>query len=739
MKLNDPVPEALHEQLKDRLGGDERILHSLRSDLTVDRRYGPSYLVVTDGRVVTLSGSGIVSDLPLGDVLEVKVDELFGSGRLLATTDGCEQSLIVYSRALVPEFAVMCRVINELIHGREPQLPEDDDKAYCVKCGAPLPERGTRCPLCVPRLKILMRLLRLLKPYKWKTVLLISTTFCTVISQMGPPYLTKLIVDDVIGAGNHQNLPAWIGLMLACGLLFLAARLSGGGLTAWLGARVVADLRAALHSTLQRLRMSYFHGRESGQIVGRVMHDTMELQHFLIDGSSYFLVETVSLVSIAVILLVLDAQLAVMVFLPVPILIGGGKVFWRKLIPLFHKQGSKIGALHSILGESIRGLKAIKAYSGETRRVREFDGTNEGVFNLRYRLERTFMGFSEGMFWVMSLGVAAVWFLAARRIAADNPADPLTLGTLLAFVGYIWLFYGPLQWFTAVLNWMTHAFSGAERIFAVLDSREEVYEAPDAVALPALKGGISFKDVRFSYDRGKEVINGVSFDIAPGEMIGLVGKSGAGKSTIINLICHFYDVDSGLITIDGHPISKIKLAQLRGSIGMVMQEPFLFNASIAENIGYGMSNATFKDIVRSAKAAKAHDFIVAKEDGYDTVVGEGGANVSVGEKQRLAIARAVLHDPPILILDEATSSVDTETEKGIQEAMANLVRGRTTIGIAHRLSTLRNATRLIVIDDGKIAEVGTHDELLAKQDGTYARLVRIQTELSQIKGDVWKE
>jgi ATP-binding cassette subfamily B protein len=341
------------------------------------------------------------------------------------------------------------------------------------------------------------------------------------------------------------------------------------------------------------------------------------------------------------------------------------------------------------------------------------------------------------MSWAMSLGVAAVWYFAANRISHGDPR--LTLGTLLAFVGYLYLFFGPLRWFTAVVNWMTHAFAGAERVFAVLDSQPEVYDAPDAVSLAKIKGAICFKDVRFSYERGKEVIKGISFDIEAGEMIGLVGKSGAGKSTIINLICRFYDVDSGLITLDGHPLKKIRLEQMRRQMGIVPQDPFLFNASILENIRYGRPEASFDDVVRAARAANAHDFILDKEEGYDAIIGEKGTTLSGGEKQRIAIARAILHDPPVLILDEATSSVDTETEKGIQEAIAYLIKGRTTIAIAHRLSTLRNARRLIVIDDGQIVEMGTHDELLAR-DGHYAKLVKMQTELNKIQSEavVWK-
>ena len=350
------------------------------------------------------------------------------------------------------------------------------------------------------------------------------------------------------------------------------------------------------------------------------------------------------------------------------------------------------------------------------------------------RIERNWIGFERGSFWIMSVGVTAVWFFAARRIALGGK---LSIGDLLAFVGYIWLFYGPLQWFSVVLNWMSHAFAGAERIFAVLDTEPEIYESPDAVHLARIRGEIRFQDVHFSYERGKEVIKGIDLRIEPGEMIGLVGKSGAGKSTIINLICRFYDADSGAIRIDGNPIDRIRLQDLRTQIGIVMQEPFLFRASIFENISYGAPDTQFADVVRAAKAANAHGFIADKEHGYDTVIGEGAEKLSTGEKQRIAIARAILNDPPILILDEATSSVDSETEKAIQEATAELVRNRTTIAIAHRLATLRNADRLVVVDEGKIAEVGSHDELLAT-DGIYAGLVKTQAALSELRSKVWE-
>jgi ATP-binding cassette subfamily B protein len=736
MKLSSPIPTNIQSQLSSLLLPEEKILFSVKSDLTRIQKFGNTWLCATASTLIVCDDTNIIQTLMLSDITEVEVEELFGASRLVAKTDLKTIPVIWYSRAFVPEFGVFCRVINQLIKGIEPQLPEEEEPAYCPKCGKPLPERGGTCLRCLPRFLIFNRLLELCIPFKSKLFWLIGVTALTVGTQMIAPYVTKRIVDDVIKGGQGEMLVPWISIMVGSGFLYLLARFTAGFISTWLAARMVSDLRARLHETVQRLTLGYFNRRGSGELVSRIMHDTEELQHFLIDGMPYLLINSVSFISITVILIRLDARLALLVFLPVPFLIFGANWFWKRLRPMFHKRGSTVGAMHSILAESIAGIKVVKAFTRESDRSQQFNKINERLFNLRYNIDRTFTGFQEVMFWIMQLGVSAIWFFAAWRISHNDPT--LTLGTLLAFVGYIWLLYGPLQWFTAVLNWMTHAFASAERIFTVLDTRAEVYEAPSSVTMPIVRGNVTFNDVRFSYERGKEVIRGISFDIAAGEMIGLVGKSGAGKSTIINLICRFFDADSGMVSIDGHDIRTINLRDVRSHIGIVMQEPFLFNTSIMENIRYGKPTATFEEVVRAARAAWAHDFILDKEDGYDTVIGEHGVMLSGGEKQRISIARAILHDPPILILDEATSSVDSETEKHIQEAIATLVKGRTTIAIAHRLATLRNAHRLFVIEDGNIVEQGTHDELMV-HNGAYAKLVSMQTEINRIRAEVWKE
>jgi ATP-binding cassette, subfamily B, bacterial len=733
----ETLPPQIADLLKSIVESDEKTLFVQKSDLTHELKFGTSWLVITNKRVAAFTGEKLHVTLKVSEIKKALIVELFSGGKLVVEAATGDRNLIYYSKVYIPEFAALCRIIGELAEGKEPVPPQAIEPAFCSKCKSPLPERGANCTACVQRMQVLYRLLGLLRPYRSKVILLVVSTFITVLANMGPPYITMKIVDEVIREERHDRLNLWIGALLACGIVTLASRLVSGTLTSWIGARLVTDLRSRLHAALQRLQMNYFQRRESGELVGRVMNDTGELQHFLTDGFPYLLVNIISFFVIAGILISLDHKLAMLVFVPVPFLLIGGKWFWTRLIPMYHKQGYRNGALHSILHESIYGIRIVKAFAQEKDRESKFDSTNEKLFGARCTVERTYLGFSELMFWIMTIGVTAVWYFGVRRIAGGD--QNLSMGTLLAFVGYIWLFFGPLQWFTAVMNWMTHAFSGAERIFAVLDSAPETYDAPDAISVPEVKGAIAFKDVRFSYDRGKEVIKGISIDVKPGEMIGLVGKSGAGKSTIINLVSRFYDVDSGMITIDGHPIKKLKLQEFRRQLGIVPQDPFLFNASVLENIRYGRPLASFEDVVRAARAANAHDFIVDKEDGYDTIIGEKGTMLSGGEKQRIAIARAILHNPPILILDEATSAVDSETEKAIQDAIAFLIRGRTTIAIAHRLATLRNANRLIVIEDGKIAEQGTHDELLASE-GVYAKLVKIQTDINRITSEsvVWK-
>ena len=734
-RFHEPLPNALAAHVP----ANESIRYCLKGDMDREGHFADSYLIVTDKSAIGLGEGQDPVTVELAEIDSAKNIELFGGGRVMIKTAQGMVTLICYSRDLIPEFAAGARIIEDLVNDREIILPTLDGPAYS-KSGVPLPERGAQSPTDVPRMEIIRRLYEIVQPYRWRLVLMTIAMLVTVVAQMSIPLITKFIVDEVLNEGDlalvdtakaTQTLGLLCSLIAAAYIVIGIGRIFGNSVTAWLSGRVTADLRERLHNQTQRLTMSYHGKRESGELISRVMNDTAELKQFLVEGVPYLFINTLSFVAIGAILFWLNPFLALFVFLPVPLHTIGGGWFWKRLVPLFHKRGNRNSVMHSTLGESIRGIKSVKALNQESRRQQQFARDNESFFTVVFRLEKTWIRFAEIMALVIGLGSVAVWYFGGREIL--DPTSSFTFGDLIAFIGYMVMFYAPLQWFTAVINWMTHAFASAERILHILDQKPEQYDDPDAITLPEIEGSIRFDDVRFSYDRGKEVIKGLTVDIKPGEMIGLVGKSGAGKSTIINLCCRFYDVDSGTILVDGHNLRTIKLSQWRENIGIVMQDPFLFNASIMNNISYGRPEASFEDIVRAARAAEAHEFILGKEEGYDTLVGESGSNLSGGEKQRLAIARAILNDPPILILDEATSAVDSETEKAIQAAIAKLVKGRTTLAIAHRLATLRNADRLLVIDDGQIIEMGTHEELLAKENGHFAKLVRIQAENNRLK------
>lgn len=361
--------------------------------------------------------------------------------------------------------------------------------------------------------------------------------------------------------------------------------------------------------------------------------------------------------------------------------------------------------------------------------MRRFDKNNEGVFRGDYESEKETFIFFGTLSMLTSTGLILVWYFGGMDIIEGT----FTLGSLMMFISYLWMLYEPLQWFGELNTWSSRAMSGAEKIFEIIDTPIETDDQENPVAMPNIKGEVVFKDAFFAYEPGKPVLKDINLEVASGEMIGLVGKSGAGKSTLINLLCRFYDIDEGALTIDGVNIKDISLENLRSQIGMVLQESFFFSGTIGENIRYGRPMAPLKEIMAAARAANAHDFICAKPDGYDTQVGENGRELSGGERQRIAIARAIIHNPRILILDEATSSVDTHTEKLIQEAIANLIKGRTTFAIAHRLSTLRRADRLVVLDEGKIAEVGSHAELMKKK-GHFYRMVETQRATTAILG-----
>ncbi|MCZ6678633.1 MAG: ABC transporter ATP-binding protein, partial [Candidatus Poribacteria bacterium] len=543
-----------------------------------------------------------------------------------------------------------------------------------------------------------------------------------------PPFITQRIIDDVLTPRSNFVLLVWlVAGLFGIRLLSWLSQVGRTALSSWLGFRASADIRAELYRCLQFLPLRFYDKRKVGALISRMTNDADRLEEYIAFDVPFIFSNILLLLGIFALLLYKNWLLTLYVLLPVPPIVLGGMLIWTRMERYWRRWSTKWGRFSAHLNESITGIRLVKAFSQEKRESIRFDERNDELRQVSVSADRAWFVFFTITNFLMSFGVFFVWYFGGQQLLGGD----LKLGELVAFISYLWMLYRPLQWFGEVYNFMLRAFVGAERIFEVMDTPTEPFNAPDAIPMPDIEGRVTFKDTAFGYDPGKPVLKEINLDVAPGEMIGLVGKSGVGKSTIINLICRFYDINRGSLEIDGVDIRALRLEDLRSNIGLVHQEPTLFNSTIADNIRYAKPDATFDEVVRAAMAAEAHEFIVAKPDGYDTMVGERGNKLSGGEKQRISIARAILHDPKILILDEATSSLDTPTEKKIQTAIARLVKGRTTFAIAHRLSTLRNADRLVVLDDGKIAEVGTHEELMDRK-GLFYNLVHTQQETTAI-------
>jgi ATP-binding cassette subfamily B protein len=433
------------------------------------------------------------------------------------------------------------------------------------------------------------------------------------------------------------------------------------------------------------------------------------------------------LMGVGIFLLKLSPRLTVFVFIPIVATVLFLKMIFPSIRIYFHRFFQRRAGLSALVNDSISGMRVIKAFGQEPVELEKFDRRSSSYRDAGTELVKKWSIYRPFLHFLIMCGIVIVWFVGGKQVFSGN----MTVGEIVAYSGYLMMFYRPVFMLTRMAQMISNSLAAAERVFDVIDTEPEIKEAPDAVSMPEINGEIEFSNVTFGYSKFKPVVRDLSVKVYANEMVGLVGRSGAGKSTIINLICRLYDVNKGEILIDGIDIRKIRYSDLRSQIGVVLQETFLFNGTIFDNIAYAKPDAAKEEVIEASIAANAHEFIINKPDGYDTEVGERGDRLSVGEKQRVSIARAILRNPRILILDEATSSVDTQTEKKIQDALANLVRGRTTIAIAHRLSTLRNCSRILVIEDGTVAEVGTHGELMAGK-GIFHDLVMMQKELSKI-------
>ena len=728
------LPSHWAAELEPQLGTDEKPQACVEIDLDTRLQFTDGVVIVTNQRLLAKApGEKSWQQWPLRAGLVLNHHDHAGVG-MLELTD--QQGRLAIWRYTLSRNLAALRVISEFDLHRDSRvsgkavLRSTDD--LCPKCNAPLPPGEDECPICShetaapPSTWTLFRLARFARPYKWQLFFGFLLTLASTGATLVPPYLTMPLMDNVlIPFQNGQPIDWELVSFYLSGLL-------GAAIVAWglgwirtyilsrVSERIGRDLRTTTYEHLLGLSLEYFGGKRTGDLMARIGNETDRINIFLSLDLLNFATDVLMIVMTAIILFTINPWLALVTLLPLPIIGWLIHVVREKLRTGFEKIDRVWAEVTNVLADTIPGIRVVKAFAQEKREGDRFRSANEHNLAMNDKLNKTWSLFTPTVTLLTEIGLLVVWIFGIWQISKGNS----TVGVLTAFLAYISRFYTRLDSMSRIVSATQRAASSTKRIFDILDHVSSVPEPTNPVHLSKVTGQLELKKASFRYGT-RSVTRDVDLVIQPGEMIGLVGHSGSGKSTLVNLICRFYDVSEGQVLIDGVDVRSVPVAEFRQHIGLVLQEPFLFFGTIAENIAYGKPKATRQEIIAAARAAHAHEFILRLPHGYDSLVGERGQGLSGGERQRISIARALLIDPRILILDEATSAVDTETEKEIQKALDNLVRGRTTIAIAHRLSTLRKADRLVVMDRGRIVEIGNHDQLMAIE-GHYYKLYQAQ-------------
>jgi ATP-binding cassette subfamily B protein len=560
-------------------------------------------------------------------------------------------------------------------------------------------------------------LLRLTRPYKTRTLLSVASLLLATATALAPPYLSKYAVDE--GIAQHDLTKLWwiVGAFLVAGLFNWGMSYAQTYLSGWVGERILADLRNRLFDHLQRLSLGFYERNRAGVIISRLTNDVEAIDQLVTDGVTSLVQNTLTLIGTAILLFILDWRLALATLIVIPFMSVATVIFRTRSARAYSQVRERLGLVTATLAEDIAGMRMVQAFTREETNIRNFRGVTE-----RYRESNMQTVVLNGLYFpfvdlLSTVALAVVLGFGGHLYFQGE----VTLGTLFAFMLYVQNFFDPVQQLSQLYGTFLSATAALDKIVDVLDKEPEVVDKPHAEALPHVEGRVSFDQVRFGYGDGPEVLHGLDLDVPEGTTVALVGHTGAGKSTIAKLLARFYDPRDGRITIDGHDLLDVTQASLRRQLGIVPQEGFLFAGTVSENIAFGRPEARPEEIVRAAQTIGAHDFILRLEDGYETQLQERGSRLSLGQRQLVALARALLADPRILILDEATSSVDIGTERKIERALRTLLAGRTAFVIAHRLSTIRDADLIVVLEHGQVVEQGSHDELLQAR-GLYTSL-----------------
>jgi len=733
---NKAVPEKAREAFEKHMQPDEQLLFVVVGDLTMDASYGETAMGVTETGFMVYEPGSELRTYRHDEVSSAKVRRMYGNARLRVDfADGRKgEDVFRFTYAIVALADMAAAFIENVGSGKSPEEEYEVVQAtfeklmnVCPKCGRTLLHPGAECINCQSKGKIAKKLVKYIKPEVKTLLICLFLSILTTTVALAPPYMTGRLVDSVLPQKNRQML-LFIVLALLGTYIFQYAV---GALRAYLlrrsGDRIVLSLRNDVFKKAQMLPLRFYDKTSTGSVINRISGDTNTLQAFMLRLSQEVVVQFFLAVGIIVIMLILNWRLTLLSLIPVPIVVVGAKVFGRKILPFYRKIWRRWAGVVSVLTDTIPNIRVTKSFAGEDRTVAKFESYNSEWLKVDTSAARISTVFPHIVSFFVTCGSLLIWSVGGGWVIRG--VGGLTPGLLVSFLSYASMFYGPVNFFAYLNDSYQNALSSAERVLDILDAEDE----PDFHKgnCPPIKGRIEFRNVNFSFDRTKKVLSDVNLTIEPGDIVGIVGTTGSGKSTLVNLLMRFYDNYEGDILVDGVNIKEIDLKYYRSQIGYVQQDPMMFSDTIYNNISYGKPDAHVEEVIHAAEVANAHEFIARQPDGYDAVLGERGVGLSGGERQRVSIARAVLKNPALLVFDEATAAVDSETEQLIQGAIERLISGRTTLMIAHRLSTLRKANRIIVVDQGKIIENDTPEALMAMK-GKYYKLVQIQTMADQL-------